>query len=108
MTDFSFDHWKNLAQSSPEQFEVERRKALMALVEAASPAQRPALLSLVDNLCAPQQGSPLEKAVRAQNLMMDSLVTLQRSLGDLVRSVGGTAPRPSAVQEFTTFEVQKP
>ncbi len=108
MNDFDFDHWQALAQSSPESFEAERRKALMAQVQSAPEAQRPALLALVDSLCAPQHGSPIEKAVHAQNMMMESLVYLQRSLGDLVRSVGGSAPQPSAVQEFTAFKVQKP
>lgn len=80
----------------------------MARVQSAPEAQRPALLALVDSLCAPRHGSPFEKAVHAQNMMTESLVYLQRSLGGLVRSVGGLVPQPSAIQEFTTFKAQKP
>lgn len=107
MNAFDFDYWKNLAAASPADFEVNRRKVLMEAVTAAPEKQRPALLALVETLCAPQAGSPMERAVHAQNLMMESLVYLQQGLGDLVRATGHSAPASSTVMEFTSLAVQK-
>ncbi len=108
MSDFNFDHWKNLAETSPAEFEKQRRNALMALVTAAPESQRAGLQALVDSLCAPTHATGLEKAVHAQNLMMESLVQLQQSLGNMLKGLGVSAPAPNAVQQFTELKVQKP
>ncbi len=105
---FDFDYWKNLAASAPADFEANRRKVLMEAVAAAPEHQRPALQALVETLCAPQAGSPMERAVHAQNLMMESLVYLQQGLGDLLRTTGHSAPPSSTVMEFTELVVKKP
>lgn len=108
MTSFDFDHWKNLAAASPAEFETARRAALMELVTSAPATQQAGLKALVDTLCAPQAGSPLEKAVHAQNLMLESMAYLQESLGDLVRASGSPAPLVDPVTQFTQLKVIKP
>ena len=73
MQDFDFDYWKNLFTQSPGEFEVQRRAALQEVVDSSPPSHRPGLATMVDTLCAPQQGSPHERAANAQTLMFESL-----------------------------------
>jgi hypothetical protein len=77
MTNFDFEHWKNLAATQPTGFDTEKRKALLSLIEHATPESREKLIKLIDTLCAPSNKSPLEKAVQAHNLMMPSLYLLE-------------------------------
>jgi len=71
--DFDFDYWKNLAAASPSEFEIQRRKALQEFTNKAPASKQPALNALVDTLCVPQQGTPMERAINAQVLMSESL-----------------------------------
>ena len=100
MQDFDFDYWKDLAAASPLEFEAQRRKALQRVVDDAPPAHRPALAALLETLCAPQQGTPLERAIHAQTLMLESVGYLKTAWTSLVEAVepltrpGAYHPRP--------------
>lgn len=89
---FDFDKWMNLAATNPEEFERQRKAALLEVVKDAPARSRESLSSLVEGLCAPQEGTPLERAVRAQNMMMSSLVDLQVSQTELLALYNGSAP----------------
>ena len=92
MQNFDFEHWARLARTSPHEFEVQRRAALQALVDASPLSQQPALVALVDTLCAPQQGSPVERAVNAQTLMLESLGYLKGAWDLLAQETGEGSP----------------
>jgi|GEM_PF-1348493 len=86
MQDFDFDYWKNLASASPLEFEAQRRKALQQVVDGAPSAHQPALAALLETLCARQQGTPLERAIHAQTLMMESVGYLSTAWVTLVEA----------------------
>ncbi len=73
MDNFDFDYWKNLAAASRSEFEIQRYRALQEFANNAPASKQPALNALVNTLCAPQQGAPMERAINAQVLMSDSL-----------------------------------
>ncbi len=77
MQDFNCDNWKNLATSSPLAFELHRRMALQDVVDSSPAVHQPALSALLETLCAPQQGTNLERAIHAQSLMLESLAYLK-------------------------------
>jgi len=86
MQDFDFDYWKDLASSSPAEFELQRRRALQDVVDSAAAEHQSGLTTLVDTLCTPYQGTPLERASHAQALMMESLDYLKNAWVDLVEA----------------------
>lgn len=88
MQNFDFDYWKNLFAFSPTEFEVQRRAALQEVVDSSSPSHQVALAAMVDTLCAPQQGSPLERAINAQTLMFESLAYLKAAWIVLAEETG--------------------
>lgn len=73
MDNFDFAYWKNLAAASRSEFEIQRHQALQEFANKAPASQQPALKALVSTLCAPQQGTAMERAINAQVLMSDSL-----------------------------------
>lgn len=109
MLNFEFDSWAALAASNPAEFERRRKQALLDQAAKAPEAQQAQLKALVNELCEPSDGSALEKAVRAQNLMMDRVVDLQRACIGLVSAAGSTRPQPEAstLAEFTRLSVTK-
>ena len=124
MQDFDFDYWKDLAAASPLEFEAQRRKALQRVVDDAPPAHRPALAALLGTTMiyvthdqveamtmadrivvmregrVEQQGTPLERAIHAQTLMLESVGYLKTAWTSLVEAVepltrpGAYHPRP--------------
>jgi hypothetical protein len=73
MDDFDFDYWKDLAAASRSEFESQRRQTLQEFANRAPVSKQPALNALINTLCVPQQGTPMERAINAQVLMKDSL-----------------------------------
>jgi hypothetical protein len=88
MQHFDFDYWMNLFALSPMEFEVQRRAALQEMVDKAQPSHQVALAAMVETLCAPQQGSPLERALNAQTLMFESLAYLKAGWVVLAEETG--------------------
>ena len=107
MTAFDFDYWKTLAETSPLEFEARRKEVLLTAVAEAPAAHQVSLGALVGKLCQPQEGSGLERAVRAQALMNESLLALQKSMVTLLERTGQPAPAVSPILEFTTLAVEK-
>ncbi len=97
MQEFNFDYWKNLAETSPADFEAQRRKALQEVIDDAPPAKQSALTALVDTLCAPQQGTPLERAINAQVLMIESLTYLRTGWTELAAATEEGSPLEQAL-----------
>ena len=105
-TSFDFDAWAALAAQDPAKFEAQRKQALMRLAEQAPASSREKLIRLVNELCAPQSGSPLERAVSAQNRMAQSLIQMQRAWIDMGLQAGAPEVTPtSTVAEFTELKV---
>jgi hypothetical protein len=91
MQPFDFDYWKDLAQSNPAEFERKKHAALMDLVGHATPTRQPHLTELVTALCAPQPGTPLERAIAAQKMMLSSVLDLQTQNIELLNAHTGHA-----------------
>ncbi len=98
MQDFDFDYWSKLATSSPGEFEVQRRKALQEVVDTAPEVHQPALSTLLETLCAPQHGAPMERAINAQTLMLESLGYLKTAWVDLAAATGEGSVFDQALQ----------
>jgi len=111
-TDFDFDAWVKLAASDPSAFEQAKRDLLMQAVGEAPASQRAQLTGLVNALMAPPSGNPtgLERAVTAQNAMMQGMYALQDQMQSLKTELGG-APEAASVDaslaQFTTLTVVK-
>lgn len=89
MASFDFGYWMNLSQSNPSEFERLKKSALMELVEQASPDRQGPLSQLVAALCAPQSGSPMERAISAQKMMLSSVLDLQSKNIELLNAQAG-------------------
>lgn len=98
---FDFDKWMNLAATNPDEFERQRKAALLEVVKDAPVRTRESLTSLVEGLCAPQEGTPFERALRAQNMMMSSLVDLQISQTELLSLYNGSTPHVDVGRKYS-------
>lgn len=101
---FDFDAWSELSKTDPAAFELKKREALLSLVAEAPAKNREQLTSLVDALCAPQDGTPLEKALKAQNLMLSSLMDLQSKSLQLMAMYHGDAVSEDPARKFSRLE----
>ena len=88
MQNFDFDYWKNLAALSPVEFEQQRRMALQEVRNSSPAVHQPALTTLLETLCTAQQGTPMERAINAQTLMLESLADLKAAWESLVEATG--------------------
>lgn len=109
MNDFCFETWMALAALDPAAFELRRKEALRAVAAQAPASHQASLHALVEALCTPSKGTPLEKAVSAQNMMMESAQALQQELHHLIAAAAGAqgpqGQRVSALARFTTLRV---
>jgi hypothetical protein len=88
----NFDYWKNLAASSPTEFEIRRRETLQEFANKAPAAKRPALNALAHTLCVPQQGAPMERAINALALMSESLSYFHAGWAELAQVAQEASP----------------
>ncbi len=65
------------------------------MVDDAPATHQPALAALLETLCARQQGTPLDRAMHAQTLMMESVGYLKTAWAALVEATGPLT-RPGA------------
>lgn len=98
---FDFDAWSELSKTDPAAFELKKREALLSLVAEAPEKNREQLTLLVDALCMPQEGTSLEKALKAQNLMLSSLMDLQSKSLQLMAMYHGDAVSEDPARKFS-------
>lgn len=111
LDNFNFDEWAALASADPAAFEAKRRALLKAHIDAIPEAQAHVRAHLQRVLldAAPSDGSAMDKAVDAFNLMQSSMVSLLDAHGSLAEAIA-QAPderlRVSAAQRFTRFSAK--
>jgi len=83
-----FDVLVALHERDPKAYEVLRLQLLRSCVDSAPEMHRAALENLLDkiNVVRAQAGSPLEAAISASRLMIDSCLRLRGAMGELVNA----------------------
>ena len=81
-----FDTLVALHENDPEAYEILRLQLLRSCIESAPTAHQQALEELFDeiNVIRNEATSPLEAAVNASRLMVDSCVRLRAAMGELL------------------------
>ncbi|MFZ4481442.1 MAG: DUF3135 domain-containing protein [Rhodoferax sp.] len=106
MDNFNFDYWKELAATSAVEFEIQRRQVLQEFANKAPAEKQSALHALVDTLCVPQHGSPMERAANAQTLLSESLSYLHTGWSDIGLAAQQVSPTARALMDGCTDLVQ--
>ena len=92
MDNFDFDYWKNLAATSPAEYEIQRCQALQEFTNKAPASRQPALNALVNTLCVRQHGTPMERVINAQVLMSESLSYFHTGWAELAQAAERALP----------------
>jgi hypothetical protein len=108
--DFVFEDWQRLHETDPDAFELRRKEALDAVIEAA-PADMQQRLRGVQfrvDMERSRAGSDLAACLKAHSMMWDSLVRLRDALAELSELqkdgvLGAVARAPAEVRTATVI-----
>lgn len=101
--DFDFDRWRDLAQTSPEEFERQRRAVVDQLIEGCDGARRLRGLQCRIDLERDRTRTPMKSCLRLSSLMWDRFLDFNDALNDGMLARVSMEPPETAGAKIVPF-----